>query len=273
MLPRVTIIIANYNYDRYISESIQSAIDQDYEGPLTVCVIDDGSTDSSWEKIQSLFLDEECEYIDDMKVISGYVERNKQERVKLIGIKTRNGGASVARNTGIDFCIEDTDVYAILDSDDIYYSNKITRCIDKIIEDDRIGAVYADYSILNVDTGATRHECKFPYSKKVLERHCIVHSGALITKSALLHVKEDGYYYAPSLHGPAGEDFIGCAEDYDLWIRISEQFMMVHVPVELALAREGAHNQTANVTSEIHSKNLERIYSKKQARLNVGSSQ
>ena len=273
MLPRVTIIIANYNYDRYISESIQSAIDQDYEGPLTVCIIDDGSTDSSWEKIESFFLDKECEYIDEIKVIRSHKERNEQKQVNLIGIRTRNGGASVARNTGIDFCIEDTDVYAILDSDDIYYPNKVTRCIEKIIEDDRIGVVYADYAILDVDTEAIKHECKFPYNKNLLEQNCIVHSGALITKEAFLQTKESGYYYDPSLHGPAGESFIGCAEDYDLWIRISEKFMMVHVPVELALAREGGHNQTTKVTSEILSNNFERIFNKKQARLNVSSSQ
>ena len=49
--------------------------------------------------------------------------------------------------------------------------------------------------------------------------------------------------------------------------------MMVHVPVELALAREGGHNQTTKVTSEILSNNFERIFNKKQARLNVSSSQ
>ena len=48
MIPRVTIIIANYNYDAYISDAIKSAIDQNYAGPLSVCIVDDGSTDSSW---------------------------------------------------------------------------------------------------------------------------------------------------------------------------------------------------------------------------------
>ena len=56
MVPRVTIIIANYNYDAYISDAIQSAIDQDYTGPLSVCIVDDGSTDSSWKRLKSFSL-------------------------------------------------------------------------------------------------------------------------------------------------------------------------------------------------------------------------
>ena len=57
MIPRVTIIIANYNYDAYISDAIKSAIDQNYAGPLSVCIVDDGSTVSSWEKIEANILE------------------------------------------------------------------------------------------------------------------------------------------------------------------------------------------------------------------------
>ena len=270
MVPRVTIIIANYNYDVYISDAIQSAIDQDYSGPLSVCIVDDGSTDSSWEKIEEFFSNPEYEYIDDIKVMRGL---DKSGRVKLVGLKTRNGGASVARNTGISFCLEDTDVYAILDADDMYYSNKISTCIRKIIEDSRIGVVYADYAILNTITGAIYYESKLPYNKQVLERDCIVHSGALITKLAFETIKEDGHYYDPSLHGPASQGFIGCSEDYDLWIRMSEKFMIAHVPQELAVAREGDQNQTRNVTQEIFTENWKRIWDKKQARIDAGSPQ
>ena len=270
MLPRVTIIIANYNYDEYISDAIQSAIDQDYIGPLSICIVDDGSTDSSWEKIEKFFSNPEYEYIDDIKVARGLDESG---RVKLVGLKTRNGGASVARNTGINFCLEDTDVYAILDADDMYYSNKVSTCISKIIEDGRVGVVYADYAISNTITGAIYYESKLPYNKKVLERDCIVHSGALITKLAFETIKEGDHYYDPSLHGPASEGFIGCSEDYDLWIRMSEKFMIVHIPQELAVAREGDQNQTRNVTQEIFSDNWKKIQNKKQARMNAGYSQ
>ena len=51
--PRVTILIACYNDEDYIAKAINSAMHQDYEGPMTICVVNDGSTDKSWDIITS----------------------------------------------------------------------------------------------------------------------------------------------------------------------------------------------------------------------------
>ena len=52
--PIVTLLIANYNYAHYIESAVQSAINQDYDGPIQVCVINDGSTDDSWSVLRSM---------------------------------------------------------------------------------------------------------------------------------------------------------------------------------------------------------------------------
>lgn len=44
--PLVTIIVASYNYDKYISETLNSLINQTYKN-IEIIVIDDGSTDNS----------------------------------------------------------------------------------------------------------------------------------------------------------------------------------------------------------------------------------
>jgi glycosyltransferase involved in cell wall biosynthesis len=44
--PLATIVIVNYNYERYIAAAIDSALEQSY-APLEVIVVDDGSTDGS----------------------------------------------------------------------------------------------------------------------------------------------------------------------------------------------------------------------------------
>ena len=56
--PLVSIVIPAYNHEKYIKETIKSLINQTYEN-LELIVIDDGSTDSTFEKLQEL--KQECE--------------------------------------------------------------------------------------------------------------------------------------------------------------------------------------------------------------------
>ena len=54
----VSVLIPAFNHEKYIQEAIISVINQSYEN-IELIVIDDGSADSTWNKIQELKL--ECE--------------------------------------------------------------------------------------------------------------------------------------------------------------------------------------------------------------------
>lgn len=56
--PLVSVIIPAYNHEKYVQESIESIIAQTY-GNIELVIIDDGSTDSTWQKIQEMR--EKCE--------------------------------------------------------------------------------------------------------------------------------------------------------------------------------------------------------------------
>jgi glycosyltransferase involved in cell wall biosynthesis len=265
-LPTITVLIANYNYGEYVETAINSAVAQDYPGPLQICIVNDGSTDDSWEIIKKRIGGEEAQD-KNLTVIKSNGDHPNQS---FIAINVDNGGASFARNTGIEYTLDSTHAYAILDADDEYYPNKVSKMVKKFVEDPfRIGVVYADYDIHDLDSGKMVAEFKQPFNREVLGRECIVHSNALISKLALVAVNEPTGFYDVNLHGPAGGEFIGCCEDYDLWMRISERFIVIHIPESLAVANITGMNQTTNVTPEIFNQNWNYMMAKAQNRANA----
>jgi glycosyltransferase involved in cell wall biosynthesis len=99
--PLVSVIIGNYNYERFIKEAIDSALNQTYEN-IEVIVVDDGSNDNSRE------------------IIASYGD-------KVIPVFQENGGQPSCYNTG--FASSRGDIICFLDSDDIFLPNKIIEIV------------------------------------------------------------------------------------------------------------------------------------------------
>ncbi len=110
--PLVSIIIPVYNVELYLHECIDSVINQTYKN-LEIILVDDGSTDSSG------------------KICDDYVETDSRIKV----IHQRNGGLSVARNTGISS--SNGDYIYFLDSDDYIASNAIELLLKIALTDNR----------------------------------------------------------------------------------------------------------------------------------------
>ena len=72
----------------------------------------------------------------------------------------------------------------------------------------------------------------------------------------------DGQFYRKELHGPASQGFIGCTEDYDLWLRLSDVCIISHVPECLAIANQHGDNQSMKMTRQIFDENAKIIMSK-----------
>lgn len=248
----VAIIIANYNYGDYVQKAIESALNQTYK--CHVVVVDDGSTDGSLEKILSMFKQESVGWSNSKEeYYNGPMDLFCGKDITVISIE--NSGASTARNVGIWYASHFSDFFAILDADDSYEVNRIEVLLKKMLEYDEIGVVYSDYEInhFNYD----KIELKQPYSRFALERECIVHSAALIRKKYLVEVMlPNKEFYDSKLHGPLSQGFIGCTEDYDLWLRLSNVCMIVHVPQILATANEHGRNQSLKMNSQIFMNNV-----------------
>ena len=228
MLPKVAIICANYNHGNFIIPAIESIVDQTYKGDIGIYVVDDGSSDDSWEKISNY--GEYCDFLFTKRI--------------------ENSGASVARNVAIEMCHDWADIIGVLDADDAYHPEKVEKLVNKLIEHDELGVAYADYD--NVNPEYSKREFKPYYSFMGLRTSCMVHSNALIKKKYLDMVRlPNGEFFDSRLHGPASQGFIGCTEDYDLWLRLSKVCMFCHVPECLAIANIHGNNQSSKMTAEI----------------------
>jgi glycosyltransferase involved in cell wall biosynthesis len=243
-LPLLTIVIPNHNYEKWITEAIASAALDPYPNKQVV-VIDDGSTDGSWEKI--------CNFIFKKKIIPQpkQLYAGKIMNTPVFAAHLEKAlGPSGARNTGAQIFWNDTDIYGFLDADDVYLPGKINKSIEKFLQDPvRIGAVYTDYDTLNIDTGTRMRVYKEPFNINRLMQECIIHSACLVSKLAL---EQCGIY----------DENMRTCEDYDLWLRISKAFVFVHIPEPLMLVRVGSHNSSATVDKTIWQQNWQKIRSK-----------
>jgi glycosyltransferase involved in cell wall biosynthesis len=254
--PLCSIIITNCNYSDYISECILSACNQTYQN-IKIVVVDDGSSDSSPEKIKYL--------------------AEKDSRIVPIYRKVC-GGASRGRNDAINKVWDETDYFLMLDSDDTIHPDKVRQCLQKIMVSPSVGLVYTDYDVKNQITGNITREFKEPFDLRRLQQDCIVHSGFMCSKEAFDKIKEideDGKYqwYDPVLHGPlinqdgSPATFQGSCEDYAVIQAIATYFMCIHLPLPLSTVRvHGKNASDINKVRTTWTKNVEYMQKKALAR-------
>jgi glycosyltransferase involved in cell wall biosynthesis len=233
MSHRITILIAHHNYERYLKKCLQSCVNQTY--PCNICLVDDGT--KNFEEVEKI--------------------ANEFPITNFIRLKTPTGPSN-ARNVGIEATINNTDAYIILDADDYMYENKVETLVKNWeMATNIIGVVYADYHTENESSGNIIREFKEPYSLNGLRRDCIVNNSCLISKTALTTTMDEFGYYDVNMR---------TCEDFDLWLRIGEKFMIIHIPESLTRIKVHPNNSTETVDKEVWKQNWDRIAKKSQHR-------
>jgi glycosyltransferase involved in cell wall biosynthesis len=103
---KVSVIISNYNYERYLPAAIESVLAQTYRD-IELVIVDDGSTDDS------------------RSIITNYQQKSPDQ---IKAIFQENQGQGAAFNTA--FAASGSEIIAFLDADDIWMPHKIQRIID-----------------------------------------------------------------------------------------------------------------------------------------------
>lgn len=138
----ITVIIPNYNNEKYIGECLQSILNQSLQ-PTEIIVVDDHSTDSSVAVIQK--------YEKKYGIVHGIYLKE-------------NGGVSRARNIGLESA--KTQYVTYIDGDDYYYSkDKLQNEMELIKHFRQKGRAIMAYSS-TVQVSEVGEVIKFPASRK-----------------------------------------------------------------------------------------------------------
>lgn len=97
----VSVIIPTFNSDKFIKETLDSALSQTYPF-MEIIIVDDCSSDST------------------QKIVGRYLQKYSNIKYKRL---INNSGAAVARNRGLELAIGR--FIAFLDSDDVWYPHKL----------------------------------------------------------------------------------------------------------------------------------------------------
>jgi glycosyltransferase involved in cell wall biosynthesis len=144
----VSIITPCYNSIKYIDQTIKSVLIQTYQN-WEMIVVDDCSTDGSYEKVLEYAV--------------------KDSRIKAYRME-KNGGAALARNKAIEY--SNGNYLAFLDSDDLWYPEKIEKQLKFMIENesDFCFTEYEHIDDKNVSLAIAKVIEKLTYKKMLL--HC-----------------------------------------------------------------------------------------------------
>jgi glycosyltransferase involved in cell wall biosynthesis len=124
-IPLVSVLIANYNYAKYINQTLESVLEQTYQN-FEIIVCDDGSSDNS------------CE------VIETYVQ--KDSRIKLI--RQANGGVASALNAA--YQESKGEIICLLDADDIWMNTKLEKVVNEFQSNQQSGFVI--HNVVQIDS-------------------------------------------------------------------------------------------------------------------------
>jgi glycosyltransferase involved in cell wall biosynthesis len=191
-MPQVSVIIPTHNRPEFLRAAITSVLNQTYQN-FEIIVVDDASTD------------------DTAKVVAAF----NDARIRFIRHDINKGG-SAARNTGI---VNSTcDYIAFLDDDDEWLPEKLSKQMEVLLSSPpEVGCVYTGYVNVNSSTGKIIGEHiptkRGDLSKDLLAGNCVGSASSVLLRQECL--KKIGLF----------DESLPCSQDYDLWVRIANQFL------------------------------------------------
>ena len=193
--PFVTVFTSNYNKSKYISETIESILNQSYS-EFEYIIVDDCSEDKSWDIIQS------------------YAKKDNRIRAYR---NEANCMIVETRNRGLKLSSDNSKYFIIIDSDDVATPDRIQTQIKFLEEHPEYGLVGSDAIIIDEDSKSIGYR-EYPHTDTEI-RDNIVRFNPFTQSSITLRkevIEEIGLY---------DEQWIVC-QDYDYWLRVGKDWKL-----------------------------------------------
>lgn len=196
-MPKVSVLLSNYNGDKHLDESISSVLSQTYKD-FEFIIVDDASTDSSRKVIENYH---------DKRIKKYYAEKNR----------------NIAYSLNLALSMATGEYIARIDSDDVWELNKLEIQVQYMENHSECGACFTKVNIIDeysniandmydeyfqlfnsAENKSQREWLRFFF----YQGNCLCHPSVVIRRNVLEHV--GGYYHLAYVP----------AEDYELWTRI-----------------------------------------------------
>ncbi len=216
----VDVIMPVYNPGSYLDEAIQSCLNQSYRD-FSLTVIDDCSSQDIFSIVKKY---NSIKYIKNEKNMGPAYSRN-------IGIKNSSG-----------------DLVSFLDADDVWDREKLAYSVSEFNKNKTIGMTCGNYRIMaNGRLQRPFYKSKINVNYEKLMRNNYVASGSVTVKRSVLD--DVGLFNE--------KYWIG--EDYDLWVRVSEEYPIKYIHKILYYYRILSKGNSLTQRSDIQSKHIDNL--------------
>lgn len=225
--PLVSIIIPVYNGSKYMREAIDSALNQTYKHK-EVIVVDDGSSDDSWQ------------------IIKSYGQRIR-------AFKKKNGGISTALNLGIKQA--KGKYISWLSHDDVYAPNKLNKQVEAInnlpIKESEDTILFSNYKVIDKNSKVIEAPAiELAHDIKKFSNHLYPVVKGLVFGCTLLIPKkcfEEQGLFSESLK---------TSQDTDMWLRLFPKYQISFQKEYLLFSRKHPGQGTHSVRAKKESNTL-----------------
>lgn len=218
--PFVTIITPSYNQGKFIKETIESVLSQDY-GNLEYWIIDGGSTDET------------------VDILKSYGDR-------INWVSEKDGGQADAVNKGI--LRAKGSIIGWLNSDDTYLEGAISHIVNYFIDYPETDMVYGEGFFIDTKSNIIDRYNTEKFDWKRLAERCIICQPTaffkkdIVNKVGLLDVNLD------------------LCMDYELWMKIAGKGNIRYTSKYLATSRMYLENKTNSRKSDVYKEACKIIY-------------